>query len=119
MNDYLIEILEKLLKIEQSLSEEKEKLAEWEEEKDYSILGTIELLTGEIRGYAFQILNNKIEFNYQETVEKLKELNLFDIDYFSTWYYSEQLGFLQLKNYIAQLNYLRLLLLEYLIKNSH
>ncbi len=114
--NYLNDLLNELLNIEQNLQEEKQQLAQWEEEKEFSILGVIELFTTEIRGYAFQIITNQLEPNHQEIVTKLKKLNLLNLSYFQQWYFSDELNFSLLKNYVEKLNYLRLLILEYLIE---
>lgn len=115
---YLLNLLNQLLKIEQNTKEEKKQLAQWEEEKEFSILGIIELFTNEIRGYAFQIISNKIEQKQAQIISNLQQLNFFSIIFFNEWYFSNKLNYPMLKNYVEKINYLRLLILEYLIEIS-
>jgi hypothetical protein len=113
--NYISILLNDLLNLEKNTKKEQRQLAKWEEEKDFSILGVLELFTRDIRGYAFQIIENKIENNYKQNILKLQELNIFNISYFNEWYLSENVNYPLLKNYIERLNYLRLLMIEYLL----
>lgn len=98
----------------QALKSERHQLAEWEEEQPFSILGEVELFTTQIQGYAHQILSQKIRSSIEETIQHLKSIKLFEIDYFSDWYFAENNDYTQLKRYVEAQDYLRLLLLEYL-----
>lgn len=98
----------------QQTKPERHQLALWEESKEFSILGVIEMFTTDIRGYTAQIIaSNNLE-NQQEIVNNLEKLKIFDIPYFAEWYFSQKSDYPLIKNYIESLNYLRLLIIEYL-----
>jgi hypothetical protein len=98
----------------QLLKSERHRLTEWEEDQPFSILGEIEVFTTQIQGYAYQILSQKMRSSIEETIQHLKAIKLFEIDYFSDWYFAETNDYTQLKRYVEAQDYLRLLLLEYL-----
>lgn len=112
--DYIIRVQNKLLIDYKNTREERRKLMNWEESKDFSILGEIEIFTTDIRGYTSQLITNNFLENPQEVVEKLKQIQIFYNSEFGEWYFSSQNQYPQLKNYIEKLNYLRLLLIEYI-----
>lgn len=111
-------LLSDLMNFEKSLSAEKQKLAEWEDDKEFSILGVIELFTTEIRGYAFEIIEDNFTVSNEQIFKHLQELNFFNLSYFQEWYFESKLDFSQFKKYVESLNYLRLLILEYVRENS-
>ena len=49
--DYIRQILDKLVTDYQQTRSERIQIALWEEDKDFSLLGIVEMLTDEIRGY--------------------------------------------------------------------
>lgn len=112
--DYITSVLNQLLIDYKNTREERRKLTSWEESKDFSILGEIEIFTTDIRGYTSQLRTNNFLANPQEVVEKLKQLQIFYNSYFVEWYFSSENGYPQLKSYVGKLNYLRLLLIEYI-----
>jgi hypothetical protein len=112
--NYLVNLLNQLLTIYKNTEYERKQLIQWEEEQEFTILGIIELFTTEIRGYAFQITSNKLAKNKLEIIRDLQKLNLFNIDYFNQWYFFSEYDYPNLKIYIEKLNYIRLLMLEYL-----
>ncbi|MBO3459535.1 hypothetical protein G7B40_033435 [Aetokthonos hydrillicola Thurmond2011] len=112
--NYIIRVLNQLLIDYKNTREERRKLMHWEELKDFSILGEIEIFTTDIRGYASQITTNNFLENPQKTVEKLKRIQIFSNSNFEEWYFSSENEYPQLKNYIEKINYLRLLLIEYI-----
>ncbi len=113
--DYIIRVLNQLLIDYKNTREERRKLMQWEESKDFSILGEIEIFTIDIRGYTSQLTANNFLENPQEVMEKLKQIQIFNISYFFLeWYFSSENEYPQLKNYIEKLNYLRLLIIEYI-----
>ncbi|MGK7897990.1 MAG: hypothetical protein AB4372_31320, partial [Xenococcus sp. (in: cyanobacteria)] len=63
---YIERILNQLLIDYQNNQQERARITEWEEEQEFSILGIIELLTDEIRGYAFQVISNNFSANAQD-----------------------------------------------------
>jgi hypothetical protein len=114
--NYLVNLLNELSTIYKNTQEERKKLAQWEEDQEFTILGVMELLTTEIRGYSFQIIDNKLSLTDEKNmVQHLQELNLFNIPYVNQWYFADDFNYPQLKNYLEKLNYVRLLILEYIL----
>jgi hypothetical protein len=52
--------------------------------------------------------------NQQEIIDRLEQLNIFEIPYFANWYFGDRADYTQIKHYVATLNYLRLLTIEFL-----
>ncbi|MFN6069128.1 MAG: hypothetical protein ACK45T_18605, partial [Pseudanabaena sp.] len=98
----------------QSTKLERERIALWEETQEFSVLGTIEVLTDDIRGYSFQIINNNSSAKAQEILNELNKLKIFEIPEFIEWYFTPEFDYPQMKHYAETLNYLRLLIIEYL-----
>ena len=111
---YIEKILNQLLKDYQNTKLERERIAIWEETQEFSILGTIEVLTDDIRGYSFQIINNNSSAKAQEILNELNKLKIFEIPAFLEWYFTPEFDYPQMKHYAETLNYLRLLIIEYL-----
>lgn len=112
--EYINKVLNQLLIDYKNTREERRKLLNWEESKDFSILGEIEIFTDSIRGYASQLTTDSTIENPQESIEKLKQIQIFNISEFVKWYFTYDTEYPQLKNYIEKLNYLRLLIIEYI-----
>ncbi len=111
---YIEKILNQLLKDYQNTKLERERIAIWEETQEFSILGTIEVLTDDIRGYSFQVINNNSSAKAQDILNELNKLKIFEIPEFIEWYFTPEFDYPQMKHYAETLNYLRLLIIEYL-----
>jgi len=111
---YIEKILTQLLKDYQNTKLEREKIALWEETQEFSVLGTIEVLTDDIRGYSFQVINNNSIAKSQEILNELNKLKIFEIPEFIEWYFTPEFDYPKMKHYAETLNYLRLLIIEYL-----
>jgi hypothetical protein len=111
---YIEKILNQLLKDYQNTKSERERIALWEETQEFSVLGIIEVLTDDIRGYSFQIINNNSIATSQEILNELNKLKIFEIPEFIEWYFTPEFDYPQMKHYAETLNYLRLLIIEYL-----
>jgi hypothetical protein len=101
--------------IYQEMKTERSALANWEEEQEFSILGVMELFSTEIQGYVEQVLLNTLSQSLDSnSVNHLRQLDVFNIEYFAQWYF-HSLGIYPLtQQYVEQLDHLRLLLIEYL-----
>jgi hypothetical protein len=97
-----------------SMKIERQALAEWEESQDISILGVLELFSSDIQGYVEQMSRNVVRSNPVATLHHLRQLNVLEIDYFAPWYFSNLTRYPQIRQYIEQLDHLRLLLIEQL-----
>lgn len=111
---YIEKILDKVLLDYQNTQSERVKIARWEENQEFSILGIIELLTDNIRGYAFQVINNHSRENDQKILSELQKLKIFEISVLAQWYFSAEFDYPNIKQYLETLNYLRLVIIEYL-----
>lgn len=114
---YIAQVLDQLLFIYQQTQSERRQIALWEEDQAFSILGILEMLTDDIRGYSLQIISNENLDDFQEIPIHLKNIRMFEIPHFSEWYFSLKSDYPHIKNYIETLNYLRLLAIEYLLEN--
>ena len=112
--DYIGKVLKHLLSDYNNTREERRQVGLWEESKDFSVLGEIEIFTTDIEGCASQVIANDRLENSQDMINKLTKLQIFDVSYFADWYFSEETQFPQIKRYIEKLNYLRLLMIEYI-----
>ena len=111
---YIERVFQQLLTDYQETKTERHELGLWEELQEFTILGVIEIFTTDIRGYASQVIARDNLDNKQEIVDSLDKLKIFDIPYFAQWYFSHEFNCFQLKRYVETLNYLRLLIIEYL-----
>ena len=112
--EYIDRIAKQLLTDYQHTKEERHKIALWEESQEFTILGVIEMFTTDIRGYVAQVIASDNLENPQEVMEKLHKLKIFDVPYFTEWYFSNESDYPQIKRYVETLNYLRLLVIEYI-----
>jgi hypothetical protein len=97
----------------QSMKAERQALAAWEEEQEFSILGLLELYSSDVQGYAERALTNYPLDNLQPAIEHLKRSKLLEIPDFATWYFSDSTAFPIVRQYADSIDHLRLLLLEY------
>ncbi|NER52490.1 MAG: hypothetical protein F6J92_38800 [Symploca sp. SIO1A3] len=111
---YIEQVLNQLLLDYQNTQLEREKIALWEANQEFSILGIIEFLTDELRGYAFQVITNDFAVKASNILEELEKLKILEITEIQDWYLASELDYPQMKHYIEMLNYLRLLLIEYI-----
>ncbi len=97
-----------------SMKTERQAIAQWEEEQDFSILGTLEIFSDDIQGYVEQIISDQMTSSPEAILNHLQKLNIFNIDYFTAWYFSNWETYPKIKQYIDHLDHLRLLLSEQL-----
>jgi hypothetical protein len=82
--------------------------------ESFSILEELELVTSDLRGYASQIQANGSIENSSTAINHLQNLRLFSIPLIGQFYFETGEEYPKLKEYLRQLDYLRLLMLEYL-----
>lgn len=85
------------------------------ETDDFTLLEEIELLTVSIRGFGSQFVSQNGIANSQVAIAQLKQLKVFDIPAIAQFCFNDSIKSDQLKLYISLLDYLRLLVLDYLI----
>jgi hypothetical protein len=114
--NHITNLLNKLTLAYQSAKEERQEIVNQfpPKEEEFSLLEEIELLTVSIRGYACQIqAQGRIE-NETKAIEQLQGMRIFKIPVIAQFYFSNKGKYEQMKDYIRMLDYLRLLMLEYL-----
>jgi len=84
------------------------------ENEEFSLLEEIELLTVNLRGYASQIAVTSQVINKDEVISQLQAMRVFSVSQVGQFYFNNNGKYEQMKSYIRMLDYLRLLLLEYL-----
>ncbi len=83
-------------------------------EDEFTVLEELELVTTDLRGYAGQVLvRGQIE-DERAAVAHLQRLRLLGIPSVAAFYFEQGGDYPLLKDYVRQLDYLRLLLLEFL-----
>jgi hypothetical protein len=95
------------------MKDERKVLSRWEEEQEFSILGMLELFSGDIQGYVETIALTPQTIPETEVLTHLRKLNTFQVDDFTAWYFENWQTYPQIKQYIEQLDHLRLLLIEH------
>jgi hypothetical protein len=104
---------EQLNTLYQNMSKERKAIALWEEDQDFSILGILELFSAEIQGYAEQVKLDQFAESLPPKINHLRQLNTFSVDYFTKWYFENWQTYPRTKQYVEQLDHLRLVILEY------
>jgi hypothetical protein len=84
------------------------------EDEEFSLLEELELLTVNLRGYASQIQSTGQIVNQYQAIEQLQAMRVLNIPQIANFYFGSNGNYEQIKSYIRTLDYLRLLLLEYL-----
>jgi hypothetical protein len=113
---YIAHLLEQLTIDYQNSKEDRKAMISLYPTSDqaFTILEEIELLTVDLRGYANQIqARGRIE-NEQAAIERLQTMRVFDIPAVAQFYFTTVGSYRQIKAYLKMLDYLRLLILEYL-----
>lgn len=112
----IIHILEQLTSDYQTTKSERQEIAAKlsASNDEFLVLEELELLTVNIRGYASQIqVKGEIE-NQQQAIDNLNHLAFFDIPAIAQFYFSSNGEYQSMKAYFEMLDYLRLLIIEYL-----
>lgn len=114
--NYINHLLKQLTVDYQNTKQERKEIASLSpaSEEEFTILEEIDLLTSDIRGYATQIQARGWIENEQEAIERLQAMRVFDVPAIAQFYFTTDGDYTQIKAYIRMLDYLRLLILEYL-----
>jgi hypothetical protein len=114
--NYITHLLEQLTVDYKNTQEERKEIASLSpaSEEEFTILEEIELLTSDIRGYDSQIQARGWIENEQEAIERLQTMRVFDVPAIAQFYFATDGDYQYMKAYIRMLDYLRLLILEYL-----
>lgn len=114
--DIIVQLLAQLnIEYQKTKSERKEIAHSYVfSEEEFSFLEELELVTVRIRGYASQIESSAGVENREQAIADLHRLRVFDRSAIAQFYAETRSGYLQMRSYIRMLDYLRLLVLEYL-----
>lgn len=115
------ELLERIIVDYQQTKEERRSLSKSlrsnalpEREDAFTVLEELELAATDLQGYASPVqLRGRVE-NAAVAVGHLKQLRLFDIPSVAAFYFESGANYPRLKETVRRLDYLRLLLLEFL-----
>ncbi|MBS3026700.1 MAG: hypothetical protein HCA25_06275 [Dolichospermum sp. DET50] len=110
------QLLSQLTNTYQNTRSERKEIATqfFPENEEFSLLEEIELLTVNLRGYASQIAANSQIINKDQVISQLQGMRVFSVSQIGEFYFNNNGKYEQMKSYIRMLDYLRLLLLEYL-----
>lgn len=113
---HIAQVLAQLTTDYQQAKAERQALANqsFNEATDFSLLEELELLTVSIRGLGSQFISPTGLSNQPEAVAQLNQLRAFDVPAIAQFYFDISVESEHLKLYVSLLDYLRLLILEYL-----
>jgi len=113
--NYIAQLLEQLTVNYQNTKLERKQIAQSlsNSEAEFTPLEEIELLTVSIRGYASQIAASGSLRNDRQAIAELQKLSVFN-NHLIQLYSEARSHYPQMQSYICMLDYLRLLVLEYL-----
>lgn len=114
--NYIAQLLEQLTLNYQNTKLERKQIAQnfSNSEAEFTPLEEIELLTVSIRGYASQIAASGSLRNDRQAIAELQKLSVFNNHLIVQLYSEARSHYPQMQSYICMLDYLRLLVLEYL-----
>lgn len=111
---YLINFLDQLNQLYRQTKSERNQLAAIAKtDEEFTVLEEIELLTVELRGYASQIEARGWVENSEDAINGLQMMHIFEIPVIAKLYFDYK-EYDLIKSYIRMLDYLRLLILDYL-----
>lgn len=121
--DYISQLLEQLTISYQNTKSERQQISTKDvliSEEDFTPLEELELLTVNIRGYACQIQGTGTVRDHKKAIAELQKLSVFNNHSIVKLYSEARSHYPQIQLYISMLDYLRLLVLEYLqiLQNS-
>jgi hypothetical protein len=103
--------------LHQASREERIKLAAWEDDRPFSILGELEILASTIQGYVGQFTNQQLNYP-TAAIADLQQRNPFAIPELAEWYSVDGENYPNLCRYLELLDYLRLSLLTIIQTNN-
>jgi hypothetical protein len=114
--DYIVQLWGQLTVDYQNTKAERRDIAEGypSSEEEFTFSEELELLTVSIRGYASQIRETGTVKNGELAIAHLQQLRALDHPVIAQFYEEEQSRYPQIQSYLWRLDYLRLLVLEYL-----
>lgn len=114
--EYIVQLLGQLTVDYQNTKAEQREIAECypNSEEEFTFSEELELLTVSIRGYASQVRETETVKNCELAIAHLQQLRVLDRPVIAQFYEEERSRYPQIQSYLWRLDYLRLLMLEYL-----
>ncbi|MEC4816788.1 MAG: hypothetical protein SAK29_26495 [Scytonema sp. PMC 1069.18] len=112
----IIQLLAQLVDAYQNTSSERKEISTHfpPEDDEFSLIEEIELLTVHLRGYASQLQTTGHIASKARVIEQLQAMRVLNVPTIARFYFSDINKYQLIKSYLRMLDYLRLLLLEYL-----
>lgn len=112
----IIQLLTQLVDMYQNTHNERKEIATHfpPEDEEFSLIEEIELLTVNLRGYASQLQATGQIASKARVIEQLQAMRVLNVPTIARFYFGNNDKYALIKSYIRMLDYLRLLLLEYL-----
>jgi hypothetical protein len=101
--------------LHQSCRADRIKLADWEDDRPFSILGELEILASTLQGYAGQFSHDRLDAS---AIADRQQRNPFASPAIGDWYFSQGDEYPDLCRYLELLDYLRLSLLSTIQQSS-
>jgi hypothetical protein len=101
--------------LHQSCRADRIKLADWEDDRPFSILGELEILASNLQGYAGQFTHDRLD---STAIADLQQRNPFADRAIGDWYFTHGNDYPDLCRYLELLDYLRLSLLSAVQESS-
>jgi hypothetical protein len=101
--------------LHQSCRADRIKLADWEDDRPFSILGELEILASNLQGYAGQFTHDRLDAT---AIADLQQRNPFADLAIADWYFTQGNDYPDLCRYLELLDYLRLSLLSTVQQSS-
>jgi hypothetical protein len=108
-------LAEQINPLHQNCRADRIQLADWEDDRPFSILGELEILAGNLHGYAGQFIQDRLDAT---AIAKLQQCNPFADRSIANWYFTCGNDYPDLCRYLELLDYLRLSLLTAIQQSS-
>jgi hypothetical protein len=106
--NHIQHLAEQINPLHQNCRADRIQLADWEDDRPFSILGELEILAGNLQGYAGQFTHDRLDAT---AIVDLQQRNPFADRAIADWYFTHGNDYPDLCRYLELLDYLRLSLL--------
>jgi hypothetical protein len=113
--NHIQHLAEQINPLHQNCRADRIQLADWEDDRPFSILGELEVLAGNLQGYAGQFTHDRLDAT---AIVDLQQRNPFADRAIADWYFTHGNDYPDLCRYLELLDYLRLSLLTAIQQSS-
>jgi hypothetical protein len=113
--NHIQHLAEQINPLHQNCRADRIQLADWEDDRPFSILGELETLAGNLQGYAGQFTHDRLDAT---AIADLQQRNPFADRAIADWYFTHGNDYPDLCRYLELLDYLRLSLLTAIQSSS-